>query len=286
MMMDEKTLLADIGGAFSLARQRGWNLSVSFLDRRFHVLYPELSVWEIHPCPLCDLVKSAPASAGLCYRNKVRLRTAAVGAPRYVACPFGVEEFLYPVYWEKTPVAYLHLCGFRGKSEQTERVRKLWERRLGSAYRAAYENLDTCPPAVTDACAFLAPVGYMMALLYENFVKESTPVSGYEKLHADMLRYICENYATDFTVEDMALHMHYSPSHLRYVFRRESGVPFASYLTDFRLTQAARLLREGGVPVSVVATRVGFHDPERFCVLFRRKWGMPPSVWRKTKRKS
>jgi AraC-like DNA-binding protein len=42
---------------------------------------------------------------------------------------------------------------------------------------------------------------------------------------------------------------------------------------------AARLLREGAMPVSAAATHVGFGDPRHFARVFKRMTGVRPREW-------
>lgn len=60
-------------------------------------------------------------------------------------------------------------------------------------------------------------------------------------------------------------------------FRKVVGRTPTAYLIDLRLSQAHRLLSEGGVAVQDVALQVGLRDPNYFARIFRRRFGVTPS---------
>ncbi|MEM9808185.1 MAG: AraC family transcriptional regulator, partial [Cyanobacteria bacterium P01_D01_bin.56] len=51
--------------------------------------------------------------------------------------------------------------------------------------------------------------------------------------------------------------------------------PFA-YLTRYRMEQAERLLRHPGCTVAEVANQVGYGNPAKFAIAFKRRFGMTP----------
>jgi AraC-like DNA-binding protein len=58
------------------------------------------------------------------------------------------------------------------------------------------------------------------------------------------------------------------------------GEPPLAYLTGWRMTVAARLLRDGNDPLTVVADRVGYDSEFAFAKAFKRARGLPPGRYR------
>ena len=52
-----------------------------------------------------------------------------------------------------------------------------------------------------------------------------------------------------------------SNSYFSTVFKKETGKSFVSYVTDYRMEQAARLLIETNEKSYVIAQKVGYTDP-------------------------
>jgi AraC-like DNA-binding protein len=65
-------------------------------------------------------------------------------------------------------------------------------------------------------------------------------------------------------------------------FTRLVGRPPLAYLTWWRMTIAARLLRTLDVPVDSVARRVGYSSQYAFAHAFKRQYGSPPGAYRRT----
>jgi AraC-like DNA-binding protein len=61
------------------------------------------------------------------------------------------------------------------------------------------------------------------------------------------------------------------------------GQPPLSYLTWWRLTTGARLLRTSEAPLSAVATQVGYTSEYAFANAFKREYGIAPGKYRKAR---
>lgn len=68
-----------------------------------------------------------------------------------------------------------------------------------------------------------------------------------------------------------------SESHLRRMFRQETGRSPKAYLSDLRMAQAKSLLLHGDVPVGEVAALCGYSSLFYFSRDFKNKTGLPPS---------
>ncbi|MFM2090940.1 MAG: hypothetical protein RLZZ127_1429 [Planctomycetota bacterium] len=73
-----------------------------------------------------------------------------------------------------------------------------------------------------------------------------------------------------------------SASHLAHLWTRHFGAGIASDLRRERLAEAAAQLQaDPDLPVVLVARRWGWDDPRHFARDFRRRFGAPPSRWRR-----
>ena len=75
-----------------------------------------------------------------------------------------------------------------------------------------------------------------------------------------------------------------SPFHFLRVFAKVLGVTPHQYVLRSRLRHAARLLAEGGLPITDIAFEVGFGDLSNFVNAFRRAAGVSPRRFRQAAR--
>lgn len=92
-------------------------------------------------------------------------------------------------------------------------------------------------------------------------------------LHADPAR--------RWTVAALAAEVGLSRAAFAARFTESVGEPPLGYLSRWRMTVAADLLRDTDETVAAVARRVGYADAFAFSVAFKRARGVSPSVWRR-----
>lgn len=64
-------------------------------------------------------------------------------------------------------------------------------------------------------------------------------------------------------------------------FKRNKGITFSQFVTQYRLSTACELLRHSPKGVSDICYAVGFNDFPHFVRVFTRTMGMSPSKYRK-----
>lgn len=84
-----------------------------------------------------------------------------------------------------------------------------------------------------------------------------------------------------WTVESLAREVGMSRSALADRFTALLGRSPMQYLTQWRLTLAAHLLRTTNKSASVIAYDVGYESEAAFNRAFRREFGAPPAAWRR-----
>jgi len=95
---------------------------------------------------------------------------------------------------------------------------------------------------------------------------------------------IHEDPAGPWTVQSLASSAGMSRSAFASRFNRLIGEPPLHYLTRWRMQKAQRLLRDGRVSLSDVATRVGYDSEAAFSKAFKRAVGAAPGAYRRRAR--
>ena len=98
----------------------------------------------------------------------------------------------------------------------------------------------------------------------------------------EAIGYIAAHYGNPaLTVGEIANDLHISEGHLSHVFRRETGFTLVEYLAQYRIREAARLLRDVRMKIYEVAQAVGYRDFAYFSGAFRRFMGQTPTEYQK-----
>ncbi|WUH98533.1 AraC family transcriptional regulator [Spirillospora sp. NBC_00431] len=95
-------------------------------------------------------------------------------------------------------------------------------------------------------------------------------------IHADPAR--------PWTVEELGAKAELSRTTFSRRFAATLGQPPITYLTWWRMTLAARLLRDSDAPLSAVAQRIGYTSEFAFANAFKREYGLAPGRYRKRPR--
>lgn len=85
----------------------------------------------------------------------------------------------------------------------------------------------------------------------------------------------------DYDFKETLLRTGYSPNHLRKLFKEETGVTPADYITTRRMDMAAEMLRQyrTRIPVKDIAVQCGYKDPYYFSRQFKNYFGVSPQKY-------
>lgn len=97
----------------------------------------------------------------------------------------------------------------------------------------------------------------------------------------EVARYISQNYAQPFTLQDAAQMAYMEKTYFSKRFKTLTGFGFWEYLTQTRLRAAEQLLRNSQLSVGQIAEHCGFCSGNHFGDIFRRWKGISPSEYRK-----
>ncbi|WP_331763233.1 AraC family transcriptional regulator (plasmid) [Streptomyces sp. NBC_01590] len=102
-----------------------------------------------------------------------------------------------------------------------------------------------------------------------------------DKAVAPALSAIHDDPSVQWTVESLAERAGLSRAAFARRFASLVGEPPMAYLTRWRMTTAARLLRESNAPLTTVAARTGYGSEFSFAKAFKREYGLAPGGYRR-----
>ena len=95
-----------------------------------------------------------------------------------------------------------------------------------------------------------------------------------------ILSYIEENYQNKITLNDIAGHIHLCESECNRLFKRHMNTTLFAFLQEYRIERSLEFLQDDQ-PVSAVADKAGFSDPNYYSKVFAKIKGCSPREYRK-----
>ena len=141
-----------------------------------------------------------------------------------------------------------------------------WENRLNEIFTLSSDWNGLC----TDVFCLFADLfnAFQTAKVPRHFMQEVT-------------EYIESNYTEHITNQSLAKHFGFVPSYISRIFKNYKGVSPCDYLTQVRIQNAQRMIRESrDVNFQEIALSLGFSDSSYFSKLFKKQVGLTPSEYR------
>lgn len=110
------------------------------------------------------------------------------------------------------------------------------------------------------------------------------PLRDDERQAAALYRSVCvfleENFGQIITREKVAREFGVSPNYLSRVFADHGSATFSDFLISLRIGKAKLMLEKFDLPLAEVAQRCGFHDPNYFFKVFKKRVKRTPTQYR------
>lgn len=87
-------------------------------------------------------------------------------------------------------------------------------------------------------------------------------------------------YSEAITLQGLATELSVHPVWLSQLFKRETKINFSQYITNIRMEEAKRLLRESNLKIYEIAEQAGYTDLQYFGQVFKNRVGMTPKEFR------
>lgn len=95
-----------------------------------------------------------------------------------------------------------------------------------------------------------------------------------------------QDLASDLLVNDLSKRVNLSPTRLQQLFKRETGQSPSQYLRGLRMKRAEQLLQDTFLTIKEIMFQCGVKDPSHFTRDFKRRYGMTPTDFRLSSRRS
>lgn len=210
-----------------------------------------------------DLQSLGEASVRYFIRESVNEAFSRLGVP--VVC---LEDRLITV------VLFAH----RFNTEAWERCVKETAEWIGTKLRLEVKTgYGGCTQDIKDLSLL-----YIRSVVSLGFTEISRhcPENAISPIVKTLLAYVQREYAGEAHLADFAEQHQVNANYLSNLFHQEMGMTYSQYLTQYRLSEAKRLLKETRLKIYEVAERAGYRDPAYFSRIFKTFAGVSPNDFR------
>ena len=107
--------------------------------------------------------------------------------------------------------------------------------------------------------------------------KEGNPIE-------EVIAYMKANLDKNLILEDLASHIHMSPSHLSALFKHKTKYSPIKLFTSLKIQKASQLLLDERYNIKTIANSLGYDDPYHFSRVFKNTMGISPKYFKKEER--
>lgn len=267
-----------------LKRQCGLYVTLHPCEKESLILSSDLITFNIHENPYCIYVKSFPAAQDHCVSRQNKIVKKCEEGSFCGSCFAGVYEFVYPITDGKETLGFISVSGYASENIESY-INASSEKYFIPRKKLldASSGLDRRIPDKKYIDTLILPLCNMLELAY---IRSEHDGASDEPLIDSVIRHIKHYHTQNITLDDVCSHFSCSRSYISHSFKRYTGRSFREYLTDVRLDDAKSLLRYSKLNITEIALSVGFADSAYFSNVFKRRVGVSPATYRKSKLRS
>ena len=258
----------------------------------------------------CSIVRENPVSRKRCFRCDALAGVEAVrrGRPYIYLCHCGIVDVAVPVMVGDIYLGAVMFGQVRLRHKDREKAERLVNEissilpQEDAAQQEILRKYELLPEMDYDRIVQVAEyINDMVHYIVDRAVKSHTRDETYKWLMSanaeqpseeiqiqevyPAVVYIRDHLQQEITMKEMADLCHLSPSYFSRTFNKETGESFVNYISSRRIQLAKELLLETGKSISQLAEEVGYDNISHFTAVFKRTEGIPPSVYRSSKRR-
>ncbi|UQZ36149.1 AraC family transcriptional regulator [Paenibacillus sp. PK3_47] len=102
----------------------------------------------------------------------------------------------------------------------------------------------------------------------------------YVKIADRLVNMIHEQYDQEITLEMYSKILNYHPVYLSRIFKREIGVSFSDYLTDYRMKMAKEMLEKTDMKISEISEKIKYKNISSFIRSYKKTYQITPGQYR------
>ena len=109
-----------------------------------------------------------------------------------------------------------------------------------------------------------------------NFENQTNSISVVNRV----IKYINLNFTKEIKNNELAEIAGYHEYHLNRLFTKYTGISMHKYILNLRISEGKRLLLNSDLPISDIASQIGFNSNTHFSTYFKKEIGITPFEYR------
>jgi len=114
----------------------------------------------------------------------------------------------------------------------------------------------------------------------KNSLQDSIPAETQKRIIGDIKHYIRINFDRKITLKMLSQKFYLNPNYLSQLFKKETGMNFIDYLTEFRIEKAKIALSDSTLRIADLSRNVGYESQKHFSAIFKKNTGLTPTEYR------
>lgn len=155
--------------------------------------------------------------------------------------------------------------------------------RIDNSYETPLELMKLAEELKVLEEAQLKEWAYQMFIEITGKVKAQSSIDYSNKIVQITRDYLETHYAEDISLEDLAEQVNMSPQYFSKLIKKTTGFNFIDWLSMLRVKKAKELLTNSSLTVKEVCFMVGYKDPNYFSRIFKKRIGITPSDYVKSR---
>lgn len=213
-------------------------------------LTPDLKFWEIL---LSDGYHEKVIDESIKYLGRL-LQTSSVDAPSLRQFDFEFMQMIYSVM-KRNNIDYHELLGDK------EAVR------LHGEALQSIKSMETW-------------ISYILEKIQSHLQDINDQGAG--AITKEVVRIVKKEIYQNISRNDIADMVHLNPDYLDRIFKKETGISVTRFIVGEKINIAKRLLAETELPVTILATKLGYTNISHFSSVFKKSTGLNPVDYRKS----
>lgn len=148
-------------------------------------------------------------------------------------------------------------------------------------FEEIYENLELSFHSNHYCYASLCLFHFLASFKYSLQFSQIRNQDGIENRFSEkVIYYMRENVGYNLTLEQLATHFNYSPSHFSALFYEETKQSPIKYFINLKIEKACQYLELSNLKISDIYPKLGFKDAAYFSRIFGKVMGISPSKYK------